>query len=138
MSGAFSLVNVLAASLGPGTLGFNGEPHNFFIVSSIMTLCMILLNTAWGVIFFSSLDTGTYWQTGYVVASHMFVSCLSLLNSQHSGAYYPATLIPSFIVLILSTILALRIAGASITSFKAALASTGAGRSADLRVNAEE
>ena len=57
MSGAFSLVNVLAASLGPGTLGFNGEPHNFFIVSSIMTLCMILLNTAWGVIFFSSLDT---------------------------------------------------------------------------------
>ena len=57
MSGAFSLVNVLAASLGPGTLGFNGEPHNFFIVSSIMTLCMILLNTAWGVIFFSSLET---------------------------------------------------------------------------------
>ena len=138
MSGAFSLVNVLAASLGPGTLGFNGEPHNFFIVSSIMTLCMILLNTAWGVIFFSSLDTGTYWQTGYVVASHMFVSCLSLLNSQHSGAYYPATLIPSFIVLNLSTILALRIAGASITSFKAALTSTGAGRSADLQVNAEE
>ena len=58
MSGAFSLVNVLAASLGPGTLGFNGEPHNFFIVSSIMTLCMILLNTAWGVIFFASLDSG--------------------------------------------------------------------------------
>ena len=58
MSGAFSLVNVLAASLGPGTLGFNGEPHNFFIVSSVMTLCMILLNTAWGVIFFSSLETG--------------------------------------------------------------------------------
>merc|ERR1712037_499317 len=67
MSGAFSLVNVLAASLGPGTLGFNGEPHNFFIVSSIMTLCMILLNTAWGVIFFSSLETRTYWQTAYVV-----------------------------------------------------------------------
>ena len=57
MSGAFSLVNVLAASLGPGTLGFHGEPHNFFIVSAIMTLCMILLNTAWGVIFFASLDS---------------------------------------------------------------------------------
>ena len=61
MSGAFSLVNVLAASLGPGTLGFNGEPHNFFIVSSVMTLCMILLNTAWGVIFFSSLETSKPW-----------------------------------------------------------------------------
>ena len=58
MSGAFSLVNVLAASIGPGTLGFHGEAHNFFIVSSIMTLCMILLNTAWGVIFFASIDSG--------------------------------------------------------------------------------
>ena len=117
MSGAFSLVNVLAASLGPGTLGFNGEPHNFFIVSSIMTLCMILLNTAWGVIFFASLDSGrhsetimtscvtcnplplagTYWQTAWVVCSHMLVSCLSLLNSQNSGALYPATLLPSYL-----------------------------------------
>ena len=58
MSGAFSLVNVLAASIGPGTLGFQGEAHNFFIVSSIMTLCMILLNTAWGVIFFASIESG--------------------------------------------------------------------------------
>jgi anterior pharynx defective protein 1 len=59
MSGIFSLVNVLATSLGPGTLSFNGEPHNFFIVSAVMTLCMVLLQTSWGVIFFSSLDTGT-------------------------------------------------------------------------------
>ena len=157
MSGAFSLVNVLAASLGPGTLGFNGEPHNFFIVSSVMTLCMILLNTAWGVIFFSSLETGnksikaglisvcfnfflsgTYWQTGYVVASHMFVSCLSLLNSQSSGAYYPATIIPSFIVLLVSIALALKIAGASIASFKTALTSGFGSDSANLQVNAEE
>jgi len=135
MSGAFSLVNVLAASLGPGTLGFNGEPHNFFIVSSIMTLCMILLNTAWGVIFFSSLETRTYWQTAYVVVSHMFVSCLSLLNSQSSGTYYPATIIPSFIVLLVSVVLALKIAGATTASFKAALTS---GFSSDnLQVNAE-
>ena len=136
MSGAFSLVNVLAASLGPGTLGFNGEPHNFFIVSSIMTLCMILLNTAWGVIFFSSLDTKTYWQTGYVVATHMFVSCLSLLNSQKSGTYYPATIIPTFLVLILTTALALKLAGASVSSFKTAIMSSG--RSENLPVNAEE
>ena len=62
--------------------------------------------------FFSSLDTGTYWQTGYVVVSHMFVSCLSLLNSKSSGAYYPATIIPSFIVLLITSILALKLAGA--------------------------
>ena len=65
MSGAFSLVNVLAASIGPGTLGFHGEAHNFFIVSSIMTLCMILLNTAWGVIFFASIDSGKF--QGYFI-----------------------------------------------------------------------
>merc|ERR1711936_689040 len=135
MSGAFSLVNVLAASLGPGTLGFNGEPHNFFIVSSIMTLCMILLNTAWGVIFFSSLDTGTYWQTGFVVVSHMFVSCLSLLNSQKSGAMYPATILPSYLVLLVSITMAVKVAGGSLTGLKAAV--TGGGRG-NLEVEAEQ
>merc|ERR1711997_1419443 len=44
MSGAFSLVNVLADSLGPGTVGMKGEPQNFFLVSAAMTLCMILLH----------------------------------------------------------------------------------------------
>ena len=40
---------------------------------------------------------GTYWQTAWVVCSHMLVSCLSLLNSQNSGALYPATLLPSYL-----------------------------------------
>ena len=71
MSGAFSLVNVLAASIGPGTLGFHGEAHNFFIVSSIMTLCMILLNTAWGVIFFASIDSGKF-QGSFILDSCSF------------------------------------------------------------------
>jgi len=127
MSGAFSLVNVLAASLGPGTLGFNGEPHNFFIVSAVMTLCMVLLHTAWGVIFFSSLDTGTYWQTGFVVVSHMFVSCLSLLNSQQSGAMYPATIIPSYLVLLASIAMAVRVAGGSLSGLKTAVLGGGGG-----------
>jgi len=34
MSGAFSLVNVLADSLGPGTVGLNGEPSDFFMASA--------------------------------------------------------------------------------------------------------
>merc|ERR1712050_431805 len=134
MSGAFSLVNVLAASLGPGSLGFNGEPHNFFIVSAVMTLCMVLLHTSWGVIFFSSLDTGTYWQTGFVVVSHMFVSCLSLLNSQQSGAMYPATILPSYLVLIVSITMAVKVAGGSLTGLKAAVMGGGGG---NLEVEAE-
>jgi len=114
MSGAFSLVNVLADSLGPGTLGFNGEPPNFFVVSALMTLCMVLLHTTWGVVFFSSLDTGTYWQTAYVVLSHLLVSCLSLLNSYgEGGSLYPATLLPSYLVLAVTCLLALKVAGAS-------------------------
>ena len=109
MSGAFSLVNVLADSLGPGTLGFHGEPSGFFIVSSLMTLAMILLHTAWGVIFFDSMDTKTYWQTGYVVVTHLLVSCLSLLNHAGvGGSLYPASLLPTYLVLIITAVIAVR------------------------------
>lgn len=114
MSGAFSLVNVLADSLGPGTLGFHGEASNFFIVSSLMTLCMILLHTSWGVIFFSSLDTGTYWQAALVVASHLVVSCLSLLNPVGQGSLYPVSLLASYLVLFISASAAIKLAGGSI------------------------
>lgn len=132
MSGAFSLVNVLADSLGPGTVGMKGEPQNFFMVSASMTLCMILLHTAWGVIFFSSLDTGTYWLTAYVVLSHMFVSCMSLLN-QAPLRLYVSTLLPSYLVLLLTVVLAARQAGGSLAGVRAALPG-GAGQ---LQVRAE-
>ena len=122
MSGAFSLVNVLADSLGPGTLGFHGEPSGFFIVSSLMTLAMILLHTAWGVIFFASMDTGTYWQTGYVVVTHLLVSCLSLLNNAGSGgSLYPASLLPTFLVLLVTIVIAVRLAGGTLSGLRKAL-----------------
>lgn len=122
MSGAFSLVNVLADSLGPGTVGMKGEPQDFFMVSATMTLCMILLHTAWGVLFFSSLDTGKYWLTAYVVCSHMLVSCLSLLNPLR---LYAASLLPSYIVLLVTIVLAVREAGGSLAGIKAALPGGG-------------
>lgn len=122
MSGAFSLMNVLADSLGPGTLGMRGEPQDFFLISSAMTLCMILLHTAWGVIFFSSLHKGQYHLTLYVVLSHMLVSCLTLLNQRF---VYPATLLPAYIVLVLSGVLAARQAGLSLQTLKKAV--TGGG-----------
>lgn len=126
MSGAFSLVNVLADSLGPGTLGFHGEAHNFFIVSSLMTLCMVLLHTAWGVIFFASLETKTYWQTAYVVVTHLLVSSLSLLNAAGAGgSLYPATLLPSYLVLAVTLLLAVRVAGGSLAGFRKALSCSG-------------
>ena len=33
MSGAFSMVNVLADMYGPGTIGIHGDSHNFFLAS---------------------------------------------------------------------------------------------------------
>jgi len=33
MSGAFSVVNILSDSLGPGTVGIHGDPQHYFISS---------------------------------------------------------------------------------------------------------
>lgn len=119
MSGAFALVNVLADSVGPGTLGLHNGTEYFFITSAAMTLCMILLNTFWSVIFFSGFDDKNYIKVGWVVISHFFVSGLSLLNSRE---LYAATILPSYIVLIITAYIAFRSAGGSskrlLNSFK--------------------
>ena len=50
MSGAYSLMNVLADVLGPGTVGLHGEPQVtifyslvFVLSTYLVTLCMIIL-----------------------------------------------------------------------------------------------
>ena len=62
----------------------------------------------------------------------MAVSCLTLLNPLR---LYFASLLPSYIVLIITIVLALREAGASVGSFKAALPGGGG---ATLQVPAEQ
>ncbi|XP_053612908.1 gamma-secretase subunit Aph-1 [Plodia interpunctella] len=114
MSGAFALVNVLADSIGPGTLGLQSGSEYFFVTSAAMTLCMILLNTFWSVIFFSGCDEKNYFKITWVVGSHFFVSGLSLLNSRH---VYAATIIPSYIVLIVTALTAYKSAGGTFQSF---------------------
>jgi anterior pharynx defective protein 1 len=118
MSGAFSLMNVLADALGPGTVGMDGQPQNFFLVSACMTLCMILLHTAWGVIFASAMDNGQYILSSYVFLSHLLVSCLSLLNKRYM---YVASVLPAYLILALTGALALRQAGATLDSVKKAI-----------------
>ena len=81
MSGAFSLVNVLADSVGPGTVGFNGEPQDFFMISSLLCMAMILLHTFWGVIAFDAWDQKKWLNLVYVWASHLTVSCLVSTNT---------------------------------------------------------
>ncbi len=76
MSGAFSMVNVLADSLGPGTLGFNGEPPGFLMASAGLCLAMILCHTCWGVITFAGMNDRKYWMVAAVWGAHSLVSGL--------------------------------------------------------------
>ncbi|ALC39084.1 aph-1 [Drosophila busckii] len=115
ISGMFALVNVLADMTGPGTMGLKGGTEIFFITSAAQALALILLHTFWSIIFFNAFDTNNYVHIGYVVGSHLFVSLLTLLNADE---LYWATLLPNYIVTILTGIIAFRVAGGSVRSFK--------------------
>ena len=108
MSGAFSLVNVLADAYGPGTVGIQGDPSDFFIVSAFTTLAFILLHTFWGVIFFQSLDERRWIMVGYVVLSHLAVSYITLVNQKH---LYAVSLTLIYVILIVSGLKAYVCAG---------------------------
>ncbi|XP_015119124.1 gamma-secretase subunit Aph-1 [Diachasma alloeum] len=108
MSGAFALVNVLADAVGPGTMGLRQGNEYFFILSAATTLCFILLHTFWGVIFFSALDRKNWGQLAWVVCSHLFVSCMTLLNKLEVCG---PTLLAAYAVLTMTGALAFRIAG---------------------------
>lgn len=99
--------------VGPGTLGLRSGTEYFFVTSAAMTLCMILLNTFWSVIFFSGLDDRNYLKVAWVVCSHFFVSGISLLNRQE---VYAATIIPSYLVLLATLYIAFRSAGGTCKS----------------------
>ncbi|XP_043271290.1 gamma-secretase subunit Aph-1 [Venturia canescens] len=108
MSGAFALVNVLADAVGPGTMGLRQGTEYFFIISAATTLCFILLHTFWGVVFFSALDHKNWAHLTWVVCSHLFVSCMTLLNRNET---YTASLVSSYVVLVLTMSLAFKVAG---------------------------
>ncbi|EDW77586.1 uncharacterized protein Dwil_GK24580 [Drosophila willistoni] len=115
ISGMFALVNVLADMSGPGTMGLKGGSEFFFITSAAQALSIILLHTFWSVIFFNAFDTNNYLHIGYVVGSHLFVSLLTLLNAE---ALYIATLLPNYIVTVLTGVLAFKVAGGTSRSFR--------------------
>lgn len=94
--------------IGPGTLGLQSGTEYFFVTSAAMTLCMILLNTFWSIIFFSGLDEKDYLKVTWVIGSHFLVSALSLLNKKE---LYVGTILPSYVVLIVTAIIAFKAAG---------------------------
>lgn len=118
ISGAFSLVNVVADAVGPATMGLKQGSDMFFITSAATSLCFILLHTFWSVIFFNALDNKIVLHVVWVVGTHMFVSCLTLVNYYEM---YAASLVPAYIVMVLTGLFSFKIVGGSLASFKACI-----------------
>ncbi|KPP73763.1 gamma-secretase subunit Aph-1b-like [Scleropages formosus] len=93
MSGAFSMINILSDSLGPGTVGIYGDSQYYFITSAFMTMAMTLLHTFWGVVFFDGCEKRRWWVIAAVAALHLLVSGLSFLNPSYEGSLPPAYVI---------------------------------------------
>lgn len=118
ISGAFSLINVVADAVGPGTMGLKSGTEMFFITSAATTLCFILLHTFWSVIFFNALDNKNMLHLAFVLISHLVVSCLTLANRYQ---VYSATLVPLYIIVVVTTALVFRIVGGSVGSLKSCI-----------------
>lgn len=78
MSGAFAIINVLADSVGPGTVGLRGGGDSpvFLITTALITLSFILLHTAWNVVFFDAVDKRNYVLIATVIIFHFACSLL--------------------------------------------------------------
>jgi len=116
MSGAFSLINILADAIGPGTVGLKGDSHFFFLASAFTTLAFILLHTFWSVIFFKACDTRNYLLIAYVILSHLCASGLTFINIDQN---YFISVPLLYVVLISTSALAFYTAGGNIANLKA-------------------
>lgn len=114
ISGAFSLVNILAAIKGPGTMGLKGGSEYFCLYSALFTMCFVFLHTFWSVIFFHALDTYNRGLIVYVISTHVLVSCITLLNRLE---LYMITVLPVFLIVVSSAVLSFKIAGGTMKSF---------------------
>ncbi|XP_077202806.1 gamma-secretase subunit Aph-1b-like isoform X1 [Paroedura picta] len=93
MSGAFSMINLLADAVGPGTVGIHGDSQLYFLTSAFMTLVMIFLHTFWGIIFFHGCETRQWWEVSAVVVTHLIVSGLTFWNPIYLGSLLPSYLL---------------------------------------------
>lgn len=96
-------------------MGLKGGSDIFFLTSAAQTLAMILLHTFWSVIFFNAIDNNKRYHIAYVVLSHLFVSVLTLLNRHE---FYLATLLPSYLIVLITGYVALKVAGGSLITLK--------------------
>ncbi|KAM6039394.1 gamma-secretase subunit APH-1A isoform 2-T2 [Chlamydotis macqueenii] len=116
ISGVFSVINILADSIGPGVVGIHGDSPYYFITSAFLTMALVLLHTFWGVIFFDACEKRRYWCLGLVVASHLLTSGLTFLNP-----WYEASLAPIFVITLCTGLWAFSTAGGSLRSVRKCL-----------------
>lgn len=109
------ILKLLPFQVGPATIGLSYGNQYFLLASALQALCMILLHTFWSVIFFNAADNQLRLHLGYVVVSHLLVSCLTLLNLEQ---LYSLTLTSSVIITIATGLMAFKVVGGSLESFK--------------------
>ncbi|XP_059845536.1 gamma-secretase subunit Aph-1b-like isoform X3 [Hypanus sabinus] len=113
MSGAFSVVNILAGSVGPGTVGIFHDSQYYFLTSAFMTMAIILLHTFWSVLFFDGFEKRRWWAVVAVISTHLLVSGLTFLNPLYEGS-----LIPAYLIMVLMGVWAYFTAGGSLQNLQ--------------------
>ncbi|KAK6467139.1 gamma-secretase subunit APH-1A-like [Huso huso] len=113
ISGAFSGVNILTDSLGPGIVGIHGDSPHFFITSAFLTMALVLLHTFWGVIFFDACERGKWLAGMGVVVSHLVTSALTFLCP-----WYETSLVPIYLLTAGTAAWAFSTAGGSVRTLQ--------------------
>uniref|UniRef100_A0A8C6ZFQ6 Gamma-secretase subunit APH-1 n=1 Tax=Nothoprocta perdicaria TaxID=30464 RepID=A0A8C6ZFQ6_NOTPE len=108
MSGAFSMINLLADALGPGTVGIYGDSQLYFLTSAFMTMVLIFLHTFWGILFFHGCENRRWWEIAAVVVMHLAVSASSFCNPVYVGS-----LVPSYVLMAVAATWAYLLSGGS-------------------------
>ncbi|XP_065844887.1 gamma-secretase subunit APH-1B-like [Oscarella lobularis] len=113
-SGAFAFFNVLADSVGPGSVwdsddGVDGVKGGFFLISAFHVLCFILLNTALGIIWFAGFEKKSWMMIAIAAVIHLIAS-LFTAGSSVSGIA-ALSLVPNYFILAGTVMYAFRTSG---------------------------
>lgn len=82
MNGAFSMMNVLTDSIGPGTVGLKGDSTYFLLVSSLTALAFILLNVSWSILMSESIEKSDKKLLSIVLCTHLIATAIVSMSKQ--------------------------------------------------------
>ncbi|XP_068109623.1 gamma-secretase subunit APH-1A isoform X2 [Hyperolius riggenbachi] len=120
ISGVFSVINILADAVGPGTVGIHGDSQFYFLTSAFLTMAIVFLHTFWGIIFFAACEKRKPLHIVGVVLCHLVTSGVTFLNP-----LYEASLIPIYVLTLLMGVWAFVAAGGNYHNIRKCLACLG-------------